>query len=46
MKMLLNNHFENAVESLKSNKVRTYLSIFGIMVRTLFDLSDSTAFSK
>lgn len=32
MKMLLNNHFENAVESLKSNKVRTYLSIFGIMV--------------
>lgn len=32
MKMLLNNHFENATESLKSNKVRTYLSIFGIMV--------------
>ena len=32
MSLLIKNHFENAVESLKSNRMRTYLSIFGITI--------------
>ncbi|MDO5343459.1 MAG: ABC transporter permease [Candidatus Saccharibacteria bacterium] len=32
MSLLIKNHFENAIESLKSNRMRTYLSIFGITV--------------
>lgn len=32
MKLLLKNHFENAFESLRSNKFRTYLSVAGIAV--------------
>lgn len=32
MKLLVKNHFENAFESLRSNKFRTYLSVVGITV--------------
>lgn len=32
MKLLFKNHFENAVESLKANRMRTYLTVIGVTI--------------